>query len=46
MHQSNLKVRDKSDIATVTWWLNVDDDDDPANGNQLRNCPKNTGTTN
>jgi hypothetical protein len=45
-HASNVIVRDKSDIATVTWWLNVDDDDDPSKGNLLRDCPKNTGTTN
>jgi hypothetical protein len=43
-HASNLVPREKSDIATVTWWLNVDDD--PLTANQLAECPKNTGSTN
>lgn len=46
-HVSNLEARAKRDIATVTWWLNVDDDSTtPETTNQLRNCPQNTGSTN
>jgi hypothetical protein len=44
-HNSNLEVRNPSDIATVTWWVNVNDSTaEPFNA--LRDCPKNTGATN
>jgi hypothetical protein len=44
-HNSNLDVRNPNDIATVTWWVNVGDSDaEPFN--VLKDCPKNSGTTN
>jgi hypothetical protein len=43
-HIGNAQIGKLDDIATVTWWVNVSDNE--TSPNQMKDCPTNKGSTN